>query len=126
MITQDDPVIVLSEADAKLALVNSGEPNWVHNLRILWAHRNALMKATAIASVVSLIIVLNIPKIYESGARIMPPESGNSSSALLAALAGRSIEGELLGGLARTSWAVGTTAGLSFSICCAAVRLPGN
>jgi capsule polysaccharide export protein KpsE/RkpR len=100
MITQADPIVVRSEREDEIALFSSRAPNWVYNLRILWAHRKLLLKATGIALVVSLIIVLIIPKTYESEARIMPPESGASNSALLAALAGRSLEGEFLGGLA--------------------------
>ena len=75
-------------------------PNWLCNLRILWDRRRLLLRATGIAFVVSLLISLMIPKVYESGARIMPPEGSGSSSALISALAGRSLEGELLGGLA--------------------------
>jgi len=75
-------------------------PNWLCNLRILWERRSLLLRATGIAFVVSLLISLIIPKTYESEARIMPPEGGGSSSALISALAGRSLEGELLGGLA--------------------------
>jgi capsule polysaccharide export protein KpsE/RkpR len=100
MITQSDPIAVLSERDADLSLASPPAPNWVDNLRIVWAHRRFLMKATGIALVVSLIIVFLIPKTYVSQARIMPPESGDSSTALLASLAGRSIQGELLSGLA--------------------------
>ncbi len=75
-------------------------PNWLCNLRVLWDRRRLLLRATGIAFAVSLLISLVIPKTYESEARIMPPEGGGSSSALISALAGRSLEGELLGGLA--------------------------
>ncbi len=57
--------------------------------------------ATGIALVVSLIIVLLIPKTYVSQARIMPPESGQPEHGIAASLAGRLIRaGELLSGLA--------------------------
>jgi uncharacterized protein involved in exopolysaccharide biosynthesis len=75
-------------------------PNWLCNLRILWDRRRLLLRATALAFAVSLLVSLIIPKTYESEARIMPPEGAGSSSALISALAGRSLEGELLGGLA--------------------------
>lgn len=75
-------------------------PNWLCNLRILWARRRLLLRATTIAFGIVLLSVLSIPKTYESEARIMPPEGRGASSALVSALAGRSLEGELLGGLA--------------------------
>ncbi len=99
MITRD-PIVGLSEREAEFALGSPTAPNWVDNLRTVWAHRRFVMKGTGIALVVSLIIVFLIPKTYVSQARIMPPESGNTSSALLASLAGRSMQGELLSGLA--------------------------
>src|SRR6185437_13850444 len=71
-------------------------PNWLCNLRILWDRRRLLLRATGIAFAVSVLVSLIIPKTYESEARIMPPEGAGSSSALISALAGRSLEGELL------------------------------
>jgi capsule polysaccharide export protein KpsE/RkpR len=75
-------------------------PNWLHNLRVLWQNRGLLVRVAAIALVANLILSLLIPRTYVSSARIMPPENAGSTSALVASLAGRSVEGGLLGGLA--------------------------
>lgn len=75
-------------------------PNWLHNLRVLWLARIHIVRTVGIGFVASVIITLLIPKMYTSEARIMPPESSQSSSALLAALAGRAFGSDALGGLA--------------------------
>jgi capsule polysaccharide export protein KpsE/RkpR len=72
-------------------------PNWVSNANRLWEHRRLLARVCAIALVVSTSIAFLMPKQYESIARLMPPESGGSSAAMLAALSGRGSGG--LGGL---------------------------
>ena len=75
-------------------------PNWLLNLHVLWAQR-ALLKRLAVASfAISLLIVLLIPKMYESQTRIMPPEISDTSSALLGMLAGRALGNDSLGNLA--------------------------
>ena len=68
-------------------------PNWVVNAAVLWDRRLLLVRVAAIALVVSLAIAFIIPKRYESTARIMPPENSSSGSAMLTALAGRSLGG---------------------------------
>src|ERR1700728_447408 len=68
-------------------------PNWVTNVAVLWDRRRTLLRVAAIALGVSLIIAFVIPKRYESTARIMPPDNSNSGTAMLAALAGRSLGG---------------------------------
>jgi capsule polysaccharide export protein KpsE/RkpR len=76
-------------------------PNWVTNVAVLWDRRRTLLRVAAIALGVSLIIAFVIPKRYESTARIMPPDNSNSGTAMLAALAGRSLGGlDGLGSLA--------------------------
>ena len=75
-------------------------PNWVANAFILLQHRRILARVAGIALLANLAIAFLIPKHYESTARIMPPESSGSGTALLSALAGRALGGELLGGLA--------------------------
>lgn len=102
MATQTDPMLLIREGETEAPHMQARTPNWVHNLRIVWNHRRLLMRVAFVALVVNLTVVLLIPKTYESQARIMPPESGSSNSAFLAALAGRSLESELLGGLAST------------------------
>jgi uncharacterized protein involved in exopolysaccharide biosynthesis len=81
--------------------MNAGPaPNWVANVAILWDRRRTLARVAAISLVVSLIIAFVIPKRYESVARIMPPDSSGSGTAMLAALAGRGLGGggDALGG----------------------------
>ncbi len=76
-------------------------PNWVVNAELLWTHRRSLARTILIAAIVSLAIAFLIPKRYEATARIMPPENGGGSAAMLAALAGRAAGGlGSLGGLA--------------------------
>ena len=74
-------------------------PNWVTNASVLWAHRGVLGRTAAVALLLALVIALVIPNKYESTARIMPPETAGGTTALLAAIAGRSEFGGL-GGLA--------------------------
>ena len=71
------------------------------NVAVLWDRRRTLLRIAVIALGLSLIIAFTIPKRYESTARIMPPENSNSGTAMLAALAGRSLGGlDGLGSLA--------------------------
>lgn len=102
MDTQIDSGVIETQApfDPHAAPERVIAPNWLCNMRILWDQRRLLLRANLIAFGVILLSVLLIPKTYESEARIMPPEGRGSSSALISALAGRSLEGELLGGLA--------------------------
>lgn len=76
--------------------------NWVTNTAVLWDRRKTLVRVAGIALAVNLIIAFTIPKRYESTARIMPPDSSSSGTAMLAALAGRTMGGGLdgLGALA--------------------------
>ena len=94
----------------------TGAPaNWVRNAMLLWQNRRLLARVGGIAFVLSTIIAFTLPKQYESSGRLMPPDQPNSGSAMLAALAGRSLgagglgafgslAGSLLGG--RTSSAL--------------------
>lgn len=78
----------------------SDAPSWLYNLRVLWQCRALIARIAAGAFVISIIVAFLIPKIYVSQARIMPPETSNSNSALLASLAGRDLGSQALGGLA--------------------------
>ena len=90
------------EADSSLTRTHRVlAPNWVVNVAVLWDRRRLLARVSAIALVASFAIAFLIPKRYESTARIMPPENSNSGTAMLAALAGRSLGG------ARRSWRAG-------------------
>ncbi len=75
-------------------------PNWIVNTSVLLRHRRFLARAVGIALLANIAIALLIPRQFQSTARIMPPESSGSGTALLAALAGRSLGGDMLGGLA--------------------------
>jgi capsule polysaccharide export protein KpsE/RkpR len=100
MATQTEPVQAPPVRERETALGRGAAPNWLYNIRILWHSRRLLMRFAAVCLVINLGLCLLIPKTYTSEARIMPPEGGGSSSALIAALAGRSMQGELLSGLA--------------------------
>jgi uncharacterized protein involved in exopolysaccharide biosynthesis len=80
--------------------------NWVVNAAVLWEHRRLLARTIAISLTAGLLIAFLIPKKYTSTGRIMPPDNGGSSMALLAALTGHgsselgglgNIAGSLLG-----------------------------
>jgi uncharacterized protein involved in exopolysaccharide biosynthesis len=77
--------------------------NWVVRATLLWRRRRLLARVTGIALVLGLIIAFTMPKQYESGTRIMPPDQQGSSALMLAALASRSTGlgglGSLAGGL---------------------------
>jgi uncharacterized protein involved in exopolysaccharide biosynthesis len=89
------------------------QANWITHATLLWEHRRLLARVTGITLVLSVVIAFVLPKHYDSVARIMPPDQQSSSSALLAAVAGRSLGGlgalgSLAGGLlgGRTSTAL--------------------
>jgi uncharacterized protein involved in exopolysaccharide biosynthesis len=72
--------------------------------RILWEHRRILAWSLVWGFVVSLLVVLILPKGYEATAKLMPPETGSGNgAALMAALATRGtgmlsgLAGDLLG-----------------------------
>lgn len=75
-------------------------PRWMYNLYVLWLSRTLLLRMTSIAFAVSLAVVLIIPKIYTSQARIMPPEMSGTNPAMFAALAQHATNNDILGGLA--------------------------
>jgi uncharacterized protein involved in exopolysaccharide biosynthesis len=67
--------------------------------RILWENRGTLGWSLIWGFVVSLVVVLLLPKGYEATAKLMPPETGSGNgAALMAALATRGAG--MLGGLA--------------------------
>ncbi len=79
------------------------EEAWVSNTSLLWDHRRLLFRTAVYALVISTAIAFLMPKEYESSARIMPPDQSSGSTAMLAALAGKSAVmgglGALAGGL---------------------------
>ncbi len=86
-------------------------PLWVARAALLWKHRRLLMRVAAVALVLSVVMVLAIPKRYTATARVMPPEQQSSGAMMLAALAGRTsglggvgaLAGDLLGGHSTTA-----------------------
>jgi capsule polysaccharide export protein KpsE/RkpR len=86
----------------------SEDAGWIANATLFWNHRRTLLRVAGAVFVLSVILVLLLPKEYDSSTRIMPPESGGNSAAMLAALLGKgssvgsssglaSLAGSLLG-----------------------------
>jgi len=75
----------------------SGKATWVENASLFWDLRYTFARVAGIVFVLSILIALSLPKEYVSGARIMPPEQGGNSAAMLAALVGKSSAGGLAG-----------------------------
>jgi capsule polysaccharide export protein KpsE/RkpR len=75
-------------------------PTWLYNLHVLWLSRILILCVAAIAFFVSIGVVLVVPSMYTSQARIMPPDMSTPSPAMLAALAQRATGSDALGGLA--------------------------
>jgi capsule polysaccharide export protein KpsE/RkpR len=98
------------ELNARIHPVGNDVPNWLANVSILWERRRSLVRTAGIGIAISAIVVFLIPNRYESTARIMPPESSGTSTAVLAALAGRG-SGEFggLGNLAASLLGVRTS-----------------
>ncbi len=71
--------------------------NWVENASLFWDHRRLFARVVGVTFILSIICALSLPKEYESGARIMPPEQGGNSAAMLAALVGKGTAGGLAG-----------------------------
>lgn len=69
-------------------------PAWVRRANIGWGERRVIFKAALCGLILSAAIAFLTPKQYESTARIMPPEQG-MNPALIAALAGRALPGNL-------------------------------
>jgi capsule polysaccharide export protein KpsE/RkpR len=73
------------------------EANWVNNASLFWDHRHIFFRVAMVVFVLSILLVLFMPMEYVSIARIMPPEQGGNSAAMLAALVGKSSAGGLAG-----------------------------
>jgi hypothetical protein len=74
-----------------------GKATWVENASLFWDFRYTFARIVAIVFVLSILLALSLPKEYVSGARIMPPEQGGNSAAMLAALVGKNSAGGLAG-----------------------------
>ena len=71
--------------------------NWVTNTSLFWDHRRMFLRVAMVVFVLSILFALTLPKEFVSTARIMPPEQGGSSAAMLAALVGKGSAGGLAG-----------------------------
>jgi capsule polysaccharide export protein KpsE/RkpR len=71
--------------------------NWVENASLFWDNRRTFIRVAGTVFVLSIVIALLLPKEYVSGARLMPPEQGGNSAAMLAALVGKGSAGGLAG-----------------------------
>lgn len=72
---------------AGLAGESSGREKTAARLRLLWNHRQLILRLAAAGLVLSTLIAFLIPKRYESTTRLMPPDQANSNVAMLAAAA---------------------------------------
>jgi uncharacterized protein involved in exopolysaccharide biosynthesis len=88
----------------------SGDPQFIPRLRLLWDQRIRLAKATLAGCVVATIIVCLMPNTYEAIVQLMPPDSSSLSgtSAILGlmlgagGMGGGGTGGSAAGGLAGT------------------------
>ena len=71
--------------------------NWVTNASLFWDYRRTFLRLGVVVFVLSILFALTLPKEFVSTARIMPPEQGSSSAAMLAALVGKGSAGGLAG-----------------------------
>jgi capsule polysaccharide export protein KpsE/RkpR len=71
--------------------------SWVENASLFWDYRHIFARVGAAVFMLSILIALCLPREYKSEARIMPPEQGGNSAAMLAALVGKSSAGGLAG-----------------------------
>lgn len=70
---------------------------WVENASLFWDSRRLFARVAGVTFMLSILLALSLPKEYVSRARIMPPEQGGNSAAMLAALVGKSSAGGLAG-----------------------------
>lgn len=84
---------IAPETSAPMALEFTVTPAWVANTRILWERRRLLAGVASVSLLLSLLFAFTLPKQYKSSARIMPPSNPGMGTAMLAALAGRSLGG---------------------------------
>jgi capsule polysaccharide export protein KpsE/RkpR len=80
--------------------IDNHHSGWVPNTSLLWERRRVLAKVLLCSLLLSALIAFLIPKQYESGTRMMPPDQQGMGTAMLAALAGKAMPGGALGALA--------------------------
>jgi uncharacterized protein involved in exopolysaccharide biosynthesis len=94
------PQAVLAPLELDDPTPSTPEPTWALRALVLWKYRRMLARVTGIAFVLSFAVAFLMPKEYKSVASIMPPESQNSATMMLAALTARQPGLGALGGLA--------------------------
>jgi capsule polysaccharide export protein KpsE/RkpR len=72
-------------------------PTWIRNASLFWDNRHIVLRVAGATFILSILIAFLLPKEYEAGARIMPPEQGGNGAAMLAALVGKSSANGLAG-----------------------------
>jgi G-rich domain on putative tyrosine kinase len=88
---------ILEQGEQGPSPVVPGSTNWVNNASLFWDHRRLFFRVAVVVFVLSILVVLSLPKEYVSIARLMPPEQGGNSAAMLAALVGKGSAGGLAG-----------------------------
>jgi capsule polysaccharide export protein KpsE/RkpR len=99
-VVNDSALEVRAQGSLRLSSTSLEEPVWVNNTNVLWDHRRTLFRVAICALLLSTTVAFLLPKQYESTARIMPPDQSGGGTALIAALAGKSMLGGGLGALA--------------------------
>lgn len=94
-VVNDSALTVRDKEALELAGVAPQDAAWVINAGLLWDRRRLLFRVAACALLVSAAFAFLLPKQYESTARIMPPDQSAGGTAILAALAGKSMLGGL-------------------------------
>jgi capsule polysaccharide export protein KpsE/RkpR len=77
--------------------VKARRATWVENASLFWDYRHLFVRVAAVVFVLSILFSISLPKEFVSSARIMPPEQGGNSAAMLAALVGKGSAGGLAG-----------------------------
>lgn len=85
--------IALTQPDVEIIPNGEREQELAHartvaTQRLVWNHRQFIFRSAMAGFVLSTLIAFLIPKRFQSSARLMPPDQGNSSLAMLAAASG--------------------------------------
>jgi capsule polysaccharide export protein KpsE/RkpR len=97
-VEQSEHAAYVSEQSTQASLPAAAKKvNWVENASLFWEHRRMFAGVAAGVFVLSILFSFTLPNEYTSTARIMPPEQGGNSAAMLAALVGKSSAGGLAG-----------------------------
>ena len=75
----------------------SAQKTWLTNASLFWDNRHVFLRTLVVTVAASILITVLLPKQYESGARIMPPEPSGNGAAMLAALVGKGSASSLSG-----------------------------